>query len=50
VRRLADEQEPRVVDFCQRLVRVRSLPGEEGEAAQLIQREMQALDLRRDVD
>jgi putative selenium metabolism hydrolase len=41
--RLATEHEPRLVDFCQRLIRTPSLPGEERDAALVVQREMQAL-------
>jgi succinyl-diaminopimelate desuccinylase len=42
--KLVETQERQLVDFCQRLIRTRSLPGEEGDAARLIRQEMQALD------
>lgn len=43
LRALAADHESRLVTFCQRLIQTRSLPGEEGEVARLIQLEMQAL-------
>jgi putative selenium metabolism hydrolase len=41
--KLAAAQETRIVAFCQRLIRTRSLPGEEGDVARLVRGEMQAL-------
>jgi succinyl-diaminopimelate desuccinylase len=42
-RELAAAQESRLVAFAQRLIQTPSLPGEEGDAARLVQGEMQSL-------
>jgi succinyl-diaminopimelate desuccinylase len=43
LRKLAAEQEGSLVAFGQRLIRTRSLPGEERDVAELVRREMQSL-------
>jgi succinyl-diaminopimelate desuccinylase len=40
---VADEHSSAVVDFCQRIVRIPSLPGQEGDVANLVQLEMNKL-------
>ncbi len=40
LKRLAGEHEARLVGFCQRLIQTRSMPGEERDAARLVQAEM----------
>ena len=43
LRRRAWEHEERLVEFCRRLIQTRSMPGEEGEAARVVQGEIRAL-------
>lgn len=43
LKKLASEHEPRLVAFCQKLIQTRSMPGDEGEIARVVQAEMQTL-------